>query len=132
MSQETWTNFRQRPKIKPSKCKIFKREVSYLERLASAEGYTVDSKSLKSITSKIRKKPNNISELCSLLGLVGYFRRLIPNFSQLFKPLYLLLKRSWKNHIDKLAQKSQVQVCTIRSFVWTKTTFANQFNTVSN
>ena len=58
----------------------------------SAEGYTVDPKSVESITSKIRKKPDNISELCSLLDLVGYFRRLIPNFSQLVKPLYLLLK----------------------------------------
>ena len=58
----------------------------------SAEGYTVDPKSVESITSKIRKKPNNISELRSLLGLIGYFRRSIPNFSQLVKPLYLLLK----------------------------------------
>ena len=79
-------------KIKPSKCKFFKREVSYLGRLVSAEGYTVDPKSVESITSKIRKKTNNISELRSLLGLVGYFRRSIPNFSQLVKPLYLLLK----------------------------------------
>ena len=69
-------------KIKPSKCKFFKREVSYLGQLVSAEGYTVDAKSVESITSKIRKKPNNISELRSLLGLVGYFRRSIPNFGQ--------------------------------------------------
>ena len=69
-------------KIKPSKCKFFKREVSYLGRLVSAEGYTVDPKSVESVTSKIRKKPNNISELHSLLGLVGYFRILFyaPEF----------------------------------------------------
>ena len=58
----------------------------------SAEGYTVDPKSAESVTSKIRKKPNNISELRSLPRLVGYFRKSIPNFSQLVKPLYLLLK----------------------------------------
>ena len=58
----------------------------------SAEGYTVDPKSVESITSKIQKKRNNISELRSLFGLVGYFRRSIINFSQLVKPLYLLLK----------------------------------------
>ena len=39
---------------------------------------------------EIRKKPN-ILELRSLHGLVGYLRRSIPNFSQLVKPLYLLL-----------------------------------------
>ena len=74
--------------MKSSKCKFLKREVSYLGRLVSAEGYTVDPKSVESITSKIRKKPNNISELRSLLDLVGYFRRSIPKFSQLVKPLY--------------------------------------------
>ena len=47
-------------KIKPSKCKFFKSEVSYFGRLVSAEVYTVDSKSVESITSKIRKKPKNI------------------------------------------------------------------------
>ena len=58
----------------------------------STEGYTVDPKSVESITSKIPKKSKNISELRSLLGLVGYFSRLIPNFSKSVKPLYLLLK----------------------------------------
>ena len=71
-------------KIKPSKCNLFKREVSCLGRFISAEGYTVDP--------KIRKGPTNISELRRLLGLIGYFRRSIPNFSQTVKPLYQLLK----------------------------------------
>ena len=79
-------------KIKSFKCKFFKREVSYLGRLVSAEVYTVDPKSVESITSKIRKKPNNISVLRSLRGLVGYLGRLILNFSRLVKQLHLLLK----------------------------------------
>ena len=79
-------------KIKPSKCNFFKREVSYSGRLVSPEGYTVDPKTVESITSNIWKKPNNISELRSLFGLVGYFKKSIPSFSQLMKPQYLLLK----------------------------------------
>ena len=58
----------------------------------SAEGYTVDSKIVESIASKIRHKPNNISELRNLLGIVGYFKRLISSFNQMVKPLYLRLK----------------------------------------
>ena len=34
------------------------------------------------------------TELRSLLGLAGYFRRVIPNFSQIAKPLYDILKNS--------------------------------------
>ena len=79
-------------KIKPSKCNFLKREVSYLGRLISAERYTVDPRSTEALTTKIRKRPTNISELRSLLGLLGYFQRSIPNFSQTVKPLYQLLK----------------------------------------
>ena len=53
----------------------------------------MDPKNVESITSNIRKKPNNISELRSLFGLVGLFRRSIPNFSQLVKRLHLLLQK---------------------------------------
>ena len=82
-----------RIKTKPSKCNFVKREVSYIGRLISAEGYTVDPGSTEALTSKIRKRPSNISELRSLLGLIGYFRRSIFNFSQTVNPLYQLLKR---------------------------------------
>ena len=62
--------------MKPPKCKFFERKVSYLGRLVSGEVYTVYTVSVESITSKIQKKPNNIPELCSLLGLVGYFKKI--------------------------------------------------------
>ena len=92
-------------KIKPSKCNFFKREVSYLGRLISAEGYIVDPRSTGALTLKIRKIPTNISELWSLLGLVGYFRRFIPSFRQTVKPLYQQfkdkeLKRGSKQKIE--------------------------------
>ena len=79
-------------KFKPSKCNFFKREVSYLGRLISVEGFIVDPRSTEALTSKIRKGPTNISELRSLLGLIDYFRRSITNFSQIVKALYQLLK----------------------------------------
>ena len=81
-------------KIKASKSQLFKREISYLGRVISADGYTIDPKNVNAVLGKIKKKPNSITELRSLLGLVGYFRRAIPNFSQIAKPLYDILKNS--------------------------------------
>ena len=79
-------------KIKASKCKLFRRKISYLGRLISSEGYTADPKNISAVTSKINKKPETISELRTLLGVVGYFKRYIPNFSKTTSPLYQLLK----------------------------------------
>ena len=73
-------------KIKASKGKLFRREISYLGRLISSGGYTADPKNVSAVSSKINKKPETISKLRTLLGLVGYFRRYTPNFSnQLLK-----------------------------------------------
>ena len=60
-------------KIKVSKYQLFKREISYLGRVISADGYTIDPKNVDAVLGKLNKKPNNITELRSLLGLVGYF-----------------------------------------------------------
>jgi len=79
-------------KIKASKCQLFKKEISYLGRLISEEGYTADPKNVEAVKSKIKKPPESISELRSVLCLVGYFRRSVSNFSKIANPLFSLLK----------------------------------------
>ena len=44
-------------------------------------------KNVDAVLGKLKKQPSNITKLCSLLGLVGYFREFIPNFSHTAKPL---------------------------------------------
>ena len=79
-------------KIKAWKCKTFRRQISYLGRLISSEGYTTNPKNILAVTSKINKKLKISKELWNFLGLVGYLRRYIPNFSKTASPLYQLLK----------------------------------------
>ena len=67
---------------------LFKRGISYLGRIISSAGYIADPKNIIAVSSKLKKKPSSITELRSILGLVGYFRRSIPNFSQTASPLY--------------------------------------------
>ena len=85
-------------KVKASKCSFFKREISYLGRIISTVDYTTEPKNIIAISSKLRNKPALISELQSMLGLVEYFRRSIPNFSLTAHPLYLLFKNNHPNH----------------------------------
>ena len=70
---------------------LFKREISYHGRIISSTGYTADPKNIVTTSSKLKKKPSSITELRSILGLMGYVRKLIPDFSQIVSLLYQIL-----------------------------------------
>ena len=42
------------------------------------------------------KPPTDVSEICSFLGLAGYYRRFIEGFSKHAKPMTALLKKNAK------------------------------------
>ena len=78
-------------KLKPQKCNMFKREVCFLGRIVSERGYTMDPKGVEAVESLKNTRPTTIGEVRHLVGLLGYYRRYIPNFSRTAKPLYDLL-----------------------------------------
>ncbi len=78
-------------KLRAEKCEFLKREVRYLGRLVSGDGYRMDPKDTEAL-ERFREPPKNVGELRSLLGLFGYYRCYIKNFARKVKPLYDLLK----------------------------------------
>ncbi|KAG7633139.1 Retrotransposon gag domain [Arabidopsis suecica] len=74
---------------KLSKCEFWLQEVGFLRHLVSREGVAVDPAKVEAVTKW--KEPSNVSEIRSFLGLAGYYRRFIENFSQIAKPLTQLL-----------------------------------------
>ena len=80
-------------KLRASKCDLFKRSVSFLGRIVSSEGYRMDEKNVKAVKTLEKLKPSDVSEVRQLLGLLGYHRRHIQDFSRIAKPITdLLLK----------------------------------------
>ena len=76
------------PKLKPKKCFLFQKRVSYL-------GYVVAEESIAANPEKVeqvRTWPTleNSTEVKRFLGLSSYYRRCIPDFSTIAKPLYKL------------------------------------------
>ena len=78
-------------KLKPKKCKLFKREVNYLGQIVSAEGYRLDPSNVEAVRTLKDSKPSTVGEVRKLLGLVGYYRRYIQNFAKIAHPLFQLL-----------------------------------------
>lgn len=78
-------------KLKPDKTKLFAKELNYLGHVISGNGIRVDPAK----TEKVREfpTPKNVTQVQSFLGLASYYRRVVPSFSRLAKPLHSLCKK---------------------------------------
>nr|CAE04776.3 OSJNBb0115I21.3 [Oryza sativa Japonica Group] len=77
-----------------SKCEFWLSEVKFLGHVISAGGVAVDPSNVESVTNW--KQPKTVSEIRSFLGLAGYYRRFIENFSKIAKPMTRLLQKDVK------------------------------------
>ena len=66
-------------------------KVSFLGHVVSKDGNSVDLSKIEAVNQW--KQPTNVSEVRSFLGLVGYYRRFVKDFSIVVKPLTNLLKK---------------------------------------
>ena len=72
-------------KMKRSKCNFFKKHIHYLGHLISADGI----RPLKDMLDTIQDMPAPCSskEVKQFLGLAGYYRKFVPHFADLSRPL---------------------------------------------
>ena len=60
-------------KLKPRKCNMFRKEVNFLGRIISPEGYKLDHDSIKPILHLQKSTPKTVGDVRRLLGLLGYY-----------------------------------------------------------
>ena len=77
-----------------SKCEFWLKEVGFLGHVISGEGISVDPTKVDTVTKW--EAPTTVGEIQSLLGLAGYHRRFIENFSKIAKPMTELFKKDIK------------------------------------
>jgi hypothetical protein len=77
-----------------SKCEFWLDEVPFFGHVLSAKGVAVDPGKVKDILDW--KPPISMHQVCQFLGMVGYYRRFIPDFSKVAKPITELIKNQTK------------------------------------
>src|SRR4030095_13876941 len=77
-----------------SKCEFWLRQVQFLGHTISAEGVMVDQSKISAFQNW--EPPKNAQEVRSFLGLAGYYRRFIQNFSKIAVPLTSLTRKNLK------------------------------------
>jgi hypothetical protein len=80
------------------------KEVPFLGHVVSPEAIAVDTGKVKEVLEW--KPPMTVFEVRSFLGLAGYYRRFILNFSKITKPITDLLKKGnkyvWREACDEV------------------------------
>ncbi|GFV94669.1 retrovirus-related Pol polyprotein from transposon 17.6 [Trichonephila clavipes] len=95
-------------KLNPSKCKFFQKEVNYLGHIISAEGVRTDPEKVSAV--KNWKRPENLRELRSFLGLCTYYRKFVRGFSNIAGPLNKLTESKQKFQWTKECEDSFLQL----------------------
>ena len=79
---------------KLKKCEFWLESVAFLRHVVSKDGISIDPKKVEAVVEWNR--PNNVTEIHSLLGLDGYYRRFVEGFSHLAMPLTRLTQKGVK------------------------------------
>ena len=79
-----------RLKISLEKCKFFQTEITFLGHHLSAEGIRPPDDKITEINDI--KTPTTSAELRRFLGMIGFYRRMIPQFADITHPLTELIR----------------------------------------
>jgi hypothetical protein len=76
-------------------CELWLREIKFLGHTVSQDGISVDPEKVQEVMDW--KPPTIVRQIRSFLGLAGYYRRFIRDFSKIAKPMTELLKKGVRN-----------------------------------
>jgi hypothetical protein len=78
-------------KVEPDKCEFLKEELNYLGHVVTSEGVRPDENKIRAVVEF--PIPKTQKDIKSFLGLAGYYRKFISDFSAIARPLTNLLKK---------------------------------------
>lgn len=104
--------------VKVTKCSFAQKSIEYLGHIIDSQGLKDDPMKVEAMTQW--QTPTNVKQLKGFLGLTGYYRRFVKNYSTLTAPLTDLLKKGeflWSEAatiaFEKL-KKAMVEITVLR------------------
>nr|GEV68399.1 hypothetical protein [Tanacetum cinerariifolium] len=95
------------------KCEFWLSEVQFLGHVINGNGIHIDPTKIEAV--KNWKAPRTLTEVRSFLGLVGYYRRFIENFSKIGKSLTILTQKcktfDWSEEQELAFQTLKDKLC---------------------
>nr|GEY82516.1 putative reverse transcriptase domain-containing protein [Tanacetum cinerariifolium] len=96
-----------------SKCEFWLKEVQFQGHVVNRDGIHIDPSKVETV--KNWKSPESSTEICSFLGLAGYYMRFIENFSKIVKPLTMLTQKNktyvWGDKQDEAFRILKEKLC---------------------
>jgi hypothetical protein len=93
-------------KLKPEKCTLMQKSVSFLGHVVSGDGISTDPEKIRAVTEW--PTPSRVKDVRSFLGLASYYRRFVRGFATLASPLHNLMKKGvhfeWTEEADAAFQ----------------------------
>ena len=82
--------------LKVSKCHFCREEIKYLGHIITQQGVKPDPELVSAV--KDFPQPKNVKDIQAFLGLTGYYRRFIKNYSKIAEPLLKQIRTKQKEH----------------------------------
>jgi hypothetical protein len=100
--------------LNPGKCILAQPQVQYLGFVLSENGVSASPEKVKAVRDYLT--PKNVRDVRAFLGLASFYRRLVPNFSAIAKPLTELTRKDrqfvWGLCQQKAFEEMKDRLCT--------------------
>jgi len=99
---------------KRSKCEFFRSEVEFLGHRIGAQGLSVSQDKVQDV--RTWPQPENVSDVRAFLGLAGFYRKFVENFSKIALPLTELTKETtpfvWEQRQQQAFDALKAALCS--------------------
>jgi len=90
--------------LKPEKCALFQKSITFLGHVVSDKGIHTDPKKIEVVQEW--PVPKSVRDVRSLLGSASYYRRFVAGFASIAAPLHSMLGKGKKFVWDPEVQQS--------------------------